>query len=244
MENAGAIYMQQLGSDDTEDHVIAIDDGTGLLTKRSVASIEAALQDSSWIRAQADTLYLRNSNNTLYATTGDPTVFLTVNGLTSAYFGTGSATGGNIGVGRIDFDLGTVETIEVDVSNNLSFKDGVTGTKTLAELAAGGNAYDITTQSGSTYTLVLADARTLIKLTYTGGITITVPLNSSVPFPIGTRIRIAKQGTGGNANVNGSGAVDVISTFSSPAVEHEGTGEIIKTDTDEWMFTGDIVTDA
>lgn len=36
---SGAIYLPTLGDDDTEDHVIAIDDTTGLLTKRSVASI-------------------------------------------------------------------------------------------------------------------------------------------------------------------------------------------------------------
>lgn len=35
----GTIYMYGLGDDDTEDHLIAIDDSTGLLTKRSVASI-------------------------------------------------------------------------------------------------------------------------------------------------------------------------------------------------------------
>lgn len=35
----GTIYMYYLGSDDTEDHVIAIDDSTGLLSKRSVSSI-------------------------------------------------------------------------------------------------------------------------------------------------------------------------------------------------------------
>jgi len=36
---AGTVYLPTLGDDDTEDHVVAIDDSTGLLTKRSVASI-------------------------------------------------------------------------------------------------------------------------------------------------------------------------------------------------------------
>lgn len=39
VETSGAIYIPQLGDDDTEDHLVAIDDGTGLLTKRSVASL-------------------------------------------------------------------------------------------------------------------------------------------------------------------------------------------------------------
>lgn len=35
----GSLYIPALGSDDTEDHVLAVDDTTGLITKRSVASM-------------------------------------------------------------------------------------------------------------------------------------------------------------------------------------------------------------
>jgi hypothetical protein len=48
--NDGTILFPELGSDDTEDHVVAIDDSTGLLTKRSVASILSGggFGDVSW----------------------------------------------------------------------------------------------------------------------------------------------------------------------------------------------------
>ena len=39
LDVAGVVTLSGLASDDTEDHVVAIDDTTGLLTKRSVASI-------------------------------------------------------------------------------------------------------------------------------------------------------------------------------------------------------------
>ena len=44
---AGAVYLPTLGDDDTEDHLVAIDDSTGLLTKRSVASISAGVSFGS-----------------------------------------------------------------------------------------------------------------------------------------------------------------------------------------------------
>lgn len=37
--SSGSVYMNNLGSDDTKDHVLAIDDSTGLIVKRSVSSL-------------------------------------------------------------------------------------------------------------------------------------------------------------------------------------------------------------
>ena len=61
IEEAGSVYMTELSSDDTEDHVIGIDDTTGLLTKRSVQSIQrkttqisASLTDGAPTDAEID----------------------------------------------------------------------------------------------------------------------------------------------------------------------------------------------
>lgn len=48
LQASGNIYMEALGDDDTEDHLVAIDDTTGLLTKRSVASLGIGGGDVSW----------------------------------------------------------------------------------------------------------------------------------------------------------------------------------------------------
>jgi hypothetical protein len=102
----------------------------------------------------------------------------------------------------------------------------------------------ISTVSATTYTFVLGDAQTLIVADYNGGQGFSVPPNSSVAFPIGTRIRISKTGTSGNVNINEGTGVTINHWESSPAVRNMGTGELIKIDTDEWMLTGDIIQDA
>ncbi|MGB9730018.1 MAG: hypothetical protein ACPL1B_09160, partial [Thermoprotei archaeon] len=51
-------------------------------------------------------------------------------------------------------------------------------------------------QTGTSYTLALSDAGKLVVLTNSSAITVTVPANSSVPFPIGTQIDFLQGGTG------------------------------------------------
>lgn len=46
------------------------------------------------------------------------------------------------------------------------------------------------------YTLVLADERKLVTMTSASALTVTVPLNSSVAFPVGTVLQIQQLGTG------------------------------------------------
>ena len=53
--NNGTIYMYYLGDDDTEDHVLAIDDSTGLITKRAVSTITGT---SYWSRDTVGTPFL------------------------------------------------------------------------------------------------------------------------------------------------------------------------------------------
>jgi len=99
-------------------------------------------------------------------------------------------------------------------------------------------------ETGSTYTLVLGDAQEMVISEIDGGSAITVPPNSSVAFPIGTRIRISKIGSTGNCNINEGSGVTINHWETAPAVRNYGTGELIKIDTDEWMLTGDIINDA
>jgi hypothetical protein len=78
----GATYIYSLGSDDTEDHVVAIDDVTGLLTKRSVSSLGAMVYPGAGIAVSTGSAWgtsiTDNSTNwnTAYThsqlTTGNP----------------------------------------------------------------------------------------------------------------------------------------------------------------------------
>jgi len=107
----------------------------------------------------------------------------------------------------------------------------------------GDGAYSINNQTGSTYTLVLADASKLITMDYAGGSTITIPTNSSVAFPIGIRIRISQISGGSNNIFFSHTSVTVNSRSNFNAIESLGTGELIKIATDEWMLTGDLIED-
>jgi hypothetical protein len=54
----------------------------------------------------------------------------------------------------------------------------------------------INAQTGTTYTLVRADAEKLITLSNAAAITLTVPTNSSVAFSLGTVVTLAQLGAG------------------------------------------------
>jgi hypothetical protein len=78
IQPSGLIYMYNLGSDDTEDHVIAIDDATGLLSKRSVASIGGG---GYWDRSSAGVLSPTTSGDDVLI---DGNIYLDTNVSTSA----------------------------------------------------------------------------------------------------------------------------------------------------------------
>jgi hypothetical protein len=156
---------------------------------------------------------------------------------TSSYFWAGAY------IDRVYFET-TSTYINEDASSNLSFTDGNAGTIALTDLATGYEYQNINEQTTSGYTLVLTDAGALIDYDYDGGAAISVPPNSSVAFPIGTRIRISKTGTSGNVNINEGSGVTINHWETAPAVRNMGTGELIKIGTDEWMLTGDIIQDA
>jgi hypothetical protein len=92
---------------------------------------------------------------------------------------------------------------------------------------------------GTTYTLALTDANKMVTLANGSAITLTVPTNASIPFPIGTRIDIAQFGAG------------QVSVTSSATIRSEGgklklrgqysAATLWKKATDEWLLAGDIV---
>jgi hypothetical protein len=57
----------------------------------------------------------------------------------------------------------------------------------------------IKTVSSNTYTLILTDNGKYIRMSNTGGVTITIPTNASVAFPTGTEIIVVH--TGGNTSM-------------------------------------------
>jgi hypothetical protein len=97
-----------------------------------------------------------------------------------------------------------------------------------------------TNRQTASYTLALADNGKLVEMNVATANNLTVPLNSSVTFPIGTKIDIAQYGAGQTTIVATSG-VTVRSAGGALklAVQYSG-GSLVKIGTDEWYLFGDI----
>lgn len=95
-------------------------------------------------------------------------------------------------------------------------------------------------QTGTSYTLVLADANKFITLSNASAIALTVPTNASVAFPIGTRIHLAAIGAG-TVTVSGAGGVTVNSRGSVFASAGQyAVFSLVKTGTNTWLLSGDL----
>jgi len=98
----------------------------------------------------------------------------------------------------------------------------------------------INVQSGTSYTLTLADAGKLIQMTNSSNSTVIIPNNSSVPFPIGTQITIQKYGNG-NVTISPDTGVLFLGPPSIGALIKESSGKrtILKVNTNDWVILSD-----
>ena len=98
----------------------------------------------------------------------------------------------------------------------------------------------LNTQTGTTYTTVLADAGKTVERSNAAANTITIPPNSSVNYPIGTVILIRQMGAGTTTVAPGSG-VTIRSRGSLLALAGQYAEAVIsKRATDEWVLSGDL----
>lgn len=91
----------------------------------------------------------------------------------------------------------------------------------------------------ASYTLVISDASKLIEMNVGSANNLTVPLNSSVPFPIGTQIDILQTGTG-QTTVVATGGVTINATPGLKLRAQWSSATLIKRATDTWVLMGDI----
>lgn len=97
----------------------------------------------------------------------------------------------------------------------------------------------INAQTGTTYTLVLGDAADLITLSNSSAITLTVPPNSSVAFPVCSQVSLAQIGAG-QVTVAGDTGVTVNATPGLKLRAQYSAATLIKTGTDSWLLVGDL----
>lgn len=93
----------------------------------------------------------------------------------------------------------------------------------------------INAQTGTTYTLVLADASKLVTMTNAAANTLTVPPNSAVAFPVGTRLMVQQKGAGSTTLAAGAGVtINAPSTVTLAIDEQYESRGLLKTATDTW----------
>jgi hypothetical protein len=93
-------------------------------------------------------------------------------------------------------------------------------------------------QTGTTYTLVLADAHKLVTLSNADAITATIPPNSDVAFEVGDQVNLLQLGAGQVTVAPGAG-VTVRSEGSKLKLKDQyAAATLVKIDTDEWVLLG------
>jgi hypothetical protein len=118
----------------------------------------------------------------------------------------------------------------------------IAGTETLTNktLTAPVINLAINAQTGTTYTTVLEDNGKLVTLDNASAITLTIPKNSSVAYPIGSQINLVQKGAGqvtvapvdGDVTINATPGLDTRAQYSAATC--------IKIDTDSWILLGDL----
>jgi len=98
----------------------------------------------------------------------------------------------------------------------------------------------VNAQTGTAYTPVLADQSKAIECTNAGAISVTIPQNSSVAFPIGTVIEIAQMGAGQVTIVAGTGTTLRSAGSLLKTRAQYSAVSIRKQATNVWLVVGDL----
>lgn len=113
------------------------------------------------------------------------------------------------------------------------YVDALVATK--ADIAIAAN-----TQTGTAYTLVLADAAKAVEMNNAAANTLTIPPNSAVAFPVGTVVEVLQLGAGQTTIAAGAG-VTLRAPNGAKLASQYATASLRKRATDEWILAGDVV---
>lgn len=126
------------------------------------------------------------------------------------------------------------------VSSGAGAAEELTAEQMRTFLDVGGTSA-VTTVIAASYTLVIGDRGKTIGMTSGSANTLTVPTNTSVPFPVGTLVWVLQFGAG-TTTVVGSSGVTLRSRAVAPltVTAQYGIAQLYKVLTNEWIVSGDI----
>ena len=147
---------------------------------------------------------------------------------------------------------GTATVTITDTSTYLALTDTPSSfsgsAKKIARVNAAGTAIEFvipeldipTEQTGTTYTTVLGDANSLVRMNNASANIITIPPNSSVAYPIGSVVSIVQIGAGTTTVAEGSGVtINSADSFLAARARYS-TLSVMKILADTWILTGDL----
>jgi hypothetical protein len=148
------------------------------------------------------------------APTADPTFTGTVSGVTKTH----------VGLGNVD---------------NTTDANKPVSTATQTALDAKVNSLVTIDAETASYTLILANRDQMVEMNVGSANTLTVPTNSSVAFPVGTRIHVVQTGSG-QTTITPAGGVTVNGTPGLKTRAQWSAVTLVKRATDTWVAFGDL----
>lgn len=91
----------------------------------------------------------------------------------------------------------------------------------------------------ASYTLALDDNGKMVEISNASANTLTIPLNSSIAFPVGTQITILQTGVG-QTTIAGTGGVTVNASPGLKLRSQWSSAVLIKRATNTWVAVGDL----
>ena len=118
---------------------------------------------------------------------------------------------------------------------------GSAATHAATDFEPAGAYSGVNLQTGTTYTFVLSDQGQLCCFSNASPVTVTIPPNSSVAFPLNARIDLAAEGVGQVNIAQGAGVTIHSSTGTNPKLRTQYSGaSLVKRGTDTWLVVGDL----
>jgi hypothetical protein len=178
-----------------------------------------------------DTLVGRDTTDTL---TNKTLTSPTVNGatLSGTLTSTATMTGGT--VNPTTLQQGGVAAVTVSGTQVLTNKTLTAPTVTSPVVTVA------TTATAGSYTLVLSDASKTIEISSGSANTLTIPVESSVNFPVGTQIIVLQTGAG-QTTVAGASGVTLNGTPGLKLRTQWSLATLIKRGSNNWVVAGDVV---